>query len=340
MKVDSQKIIALLKKAQLKGRSGSQFPTGEKWEMVVRQSAPIKYVICNAAEGEPGVNKDEFILRHYPQEAVQGIKLAITILQNQETKVKGFIYLKKPLFHDKKLRAALEKEIGSAEIKFFCEPGGYLCGEETTLLNSMEGKRCEPRLKPPYPTAKGLKGCPTLVNNVETFYCAAKIYKQEYDFTRFVSIAGAAPRPGVYNVPLKWTLREILRMTHNYPDFPFFLQVGGGACGEIKGEKDLRQPLNGLGSIIIYHQSEDALGLLRKWIDFHISQSCGKCVPCREGGYRLREILQKEPIDWQTARELLENMQQASFCGLGLTLPRAFLSLMDYKGYGKDKNKN
>lgn len=331
-------IIAKLKNSNITGRSGSGFSTGAKWSAVARAMAGNKslpkdavkasaYIICNASEGELGVFKDEYLLRNKPVDVIKGIRLALEIFPNSE----AYIYLRKDLYKD--LSGKLKKIIGKSKIKLFREPGGYLCGEETTLIETIEKKRAEPRIKPPYPPQKGLWGRPTLVNNTETFYYINKISQGEYKNTRLVCLSGDIKKKEVKEVPLNWSVRKILKETGNYPANKFFVQVGGGACGQIRAGKDLDKPMCGIGSIVVFDDKKtDTIGLMKKWTNFYLKENCGKCVPCREGFYRINEILKEpETINWASFREILEVMQKTSFCGLGLSAPTGFLGLMEYR---------
>lgn len=320
-------IIDKLKKAEIVGRSGSGFSVGAKWDLVRSQKADKKYIICNASEGELGVFKDEYLLRNKANEIIEGIKVALRTFPGSE----AYIYLRKDLYKD--LGKELRELIGREKIKLFREPGGYLCGEETTLIATIEGGRAEPRLKPPYPPQEGLWGRPTLVNNTETFYYVNQINKGEYKGTRLICISGDVKKNEVKEVPVSWSVRKILKETGNYPLNKFFVQVGGGACGQIRAGRELDRPMCGIGSIVVFDDKKtDVIGLMKKWTDFYLKENCGKCVPCREGFYRINEILERpEAINWVMFREILEIMQKTSFCGLGLSAPTGFLGLMRFK---------
>ncbi len=185
-------IIAKLKESNLSGRSGSGFPTGLKWEQVKNASSAKKYVVCNAASGEPMVLKDEFILQNHAQAVVEGLKIALNTIDNSS----GYIYLRKDFYL--KFKDVLEKLLGSLPVILFKKGGGYLAGEETCLCESIEGKTPEPRIKPPFPTQAGLWGYPTLINNVETFYYVSKIDKDQYKKTRFFTVQGPVKNKGVF----------------------------------------------------------------------------------------------------------------------------------------------
>ena len=322
-------IIEKLKKSELIGRSGSGFSTGAKWEIVNNQQADKVYIICNASEGELEVFKDEYLFNKYPEKVIDGIRVALQTFPNSE----AYIYLRKDLY--KNLGKKLKKIIGNDKIKLFREPGGYLCGEETTLIETIEGRRAEPRVKPPYPTVSGLWGKPTLVNNTETFYYINQIDKDEYKKTRLICISGDVKKRDVYEVPINWSVGKILKETKNYPKNTFFVQVGGGACGQIRFGNNINKPMCGIGSIVVFDEKKtDGIELMRKWIKFYINENCGKCVPCREGVYRINEMLKKpENIDWILMKDILEVMQETSFCGLGISMPTGFLDLIKHKKF-------
>ena len=320
-------IIDKIEQAKLTGRGGAGFPVATKWRAVqtagVKTKKPI-YVICNATEGEPGVSKDKYLLEYHPEEVIKGIYLAIKELKAK----KAIIYCQKKDL--KKFKTDLSKYIKKGPIEFFPEDGGYLCGEETTLIETIEGNRSEPRLKPPFPTEVGLYGCPTLVNNVETFYAVAKIAQGEYENTRFVTIGGEIKNPGVFEVPEKLSLIGILQKTKNEPAGKFFLQVGGGAAGTILTSDELNVPLRGAGSIIVHSYAKTKpRELMKKWIEFFYKSNCGKCAPCREGIYRVREELNKQKPDWLMMRAILGTMRDASFCPLGKSVHEPMMSFLE-----------
>jgi len=326
-------IINKIKKANLVGRGGAGFPTAEKWSAIAKAMAGKRdgekkcFVICNAAEGEPKVFKDGYILNHYPKEVINGMKIALDFLKAE----KGYLYLNPDYY--RVFSKKLEKVIGNLPIEIFKKPpnAGYIGGEETAAINAIEGKRIEPRLKPPFPPTSGLWNCPTLVNNVETFYNISLVAGEKYKNTRFYTINGDCQNAGVFNLPENWTIEKILRETKNYPDFDFFIQAGGGASGEVLNNKQFRQPAKGAGSITIYKTvKHKPLKLMKKWLDFFLANSCGQCTPCREGVYRLRELLENEKdIDWKLFSDLLNNLDDSSFCGLGCAVPIPLKSYME-----------
>lgn len=319
-------IILKIKKAGLSGRGGGCFPTAKKWEMVQSAKGGKKYVICNASEGEPGVNKDFYILNNFPNHVVNGMSIAMDFLGAE----KGFIYIN-PEYH-KKLQKSLKQAVGKAPIEIFkkADQAGYIGGEETSALNHIEGKRIEPRLRPPYPTSQGLWGSPTLINNVETFYNVSLVAAGEYEKKRFYTINGDCLWTGVYEYPENWTIEKILKETDNYPDFDFFVQSGGDGSGEVLGSTQLRRETSGSASITVYSViKHNAENLIRNWLEFFLHESCGQCTPCREGTYRLRELLMEKETDWQMFSAILDNLSESSFCGLGCAAPIAVTSYVE-----------
>jgi NADH:ubiquinone oxidoreductase subunit F (NADH-binding) len=324
----SKGIIAKLKKEGLVGRSGSCFPTGLKWEMV-KKNPPVggadkKYIICNASEGEPDVFKDKFILENYPGIVVEGIKIALETIDNSS----AYIYLNKDYY--KKFKNKLEKLIKGLPITLFKKMGGYLAGEETSVISVIEGGRPEPKIRPPYPTQSGLFNRPTLVNNVETFYSVAKIARGEYKKTRFYSITLDGKKKGVYELPESYSISEILKETKNWPDFDFFVQVGGGASGIILLPNELSQKVSGIGSIIVFNRKKtDPYALMKKWAKFFLNENCDRCVPCREGVYRIYEMLEQGKIDRKTIDDIFFVLKETSFCPLGRAVVYPFSSLIN-----------
>jgi NADH:ubiquinone oxidoreductase subunit F (NADH-binding) len=323
--MNTKNIVEKLKKEKLLGRSGSEFSVGLKWEMVKNKKAKKKYIICNGAEGEPNVFKDGFILENYPEEVINGIKIALETIPNSS----AYIYLRKDYY--KKYKSKLEKLAKNLPITFFKKPDGYIYGEATTICEVIEGnKRSEPRIKPPFPTTCGLFGCPTLINNVETFYWVSKIAKNEYKLNRFYSISGGVKNKGVYELPENYTIEKILRETNNFPKFDFFVQSGGGASGEILLSNELNQTVKGAGALIIFDKKKTSPDfLMKKWADFFLQESCGKCVPCREGVYRIAEMVKSERIDKKTMQDILFVLENTSLCGFGKCVVAPFRSLID-----------
>ncbi len=323
------KIIEKIKEENLLGRSGSMFPVGEKWEMVKKSLGDKKYVICNASEGEIDTFKDYFILKNYLEDVIKGIEIAVSELEAD----KAFIYLNKKYFPE------FAESLSREGIEVVEKKGGYIGGEETSVIEAIEGKRPEPRIKPPFPSEKGLWGCPTLVNNVETFYCVAKIYSGEYKRTRFFSIGGDAPNRGVFEFSEDVTVKKLLEETDNIPSFDYFMQIGGGAGGQIILPSETDRKFDCLGSLIIYNREEtDPLVLMKKWAEFLLDENCDKCTPCREGLYRIEEMVEKR--DFQEIEDMFFVMINTSLCPLGRIATNPFKSLLDKIIFEKNGDNN
>ncbi len=314
-------IISKLKESKLLGRSGSRFPAGLKWEMVKNQDSDVKYVVCNAAEGEMMSFKDYFILKEHTKTLIKGIKLALEELSAK----KGYIYLNEKYFDD--IKDLLEDEIKDENIEIVKKKGGYVGGEETVVMEVIEGNNPEPRIKPPFPIEKGLWGKPTLVNNVETFYYIAKINEGNFENEKFYSVQGDVPNKGVYEFKEDTTIREVLDKTENTPSFDYFLQVGGGSCGEIILPDEIDKPLRGLGSIIVYNKNEDPYLLMKRWADYLLEGNCDKCTPCREGLYRIREMIDERNLEG--VDEIFDAMKKTSLCPLGKSAVTPFKTLLE-----------
>lgn len=316
-------ILEKLKDSGLTGRGGGCFNTAEKWSMVKLSEGVEKYVVCNASEGEPGVRKDLHILEHHAGRVIDGMKIAMDFLKAGH----GLIYLNPDYYL--KLKDKLAQIINEAPIKIFNKPhqAGYCGGEETSALNTIEGKRSEPRFRPPYPPSSGLYGQPTLVNNVETLYAVSLIARGEYKKKRFYTLGGDIINDGVHEFPESWTIETILKETDNWPKFDFFVQAGGDASGEVLNQDQLKRLAPGSASITVYSMIKyEPIALIKGWIDFFAMESCGKCTPCREGTYRLHEILNNKEPDWEMFARILDTLSDTSFCGLGCSVPNAVRS--------------
>lgn len=316
-------IVAKLKKSGLTGRSGSGFSTALKWQIVKGTKAKKKYIIANGAEGEPGSFKDEFVLKNHGNRVVEAIEIAMKTIKAE----RGYLYLKKDYFE--KFGEKLKGSIGEKPIALFQKPGGYLAGEETSVCEAIEGKTPEPRIKPPFPTQSGLWGYPTLINNVETFFRISQISRGEYENKRFYSLSGDIKRKGVYDLPENWTIKRILKETGNLPDFDFFVQAGGGAIGEILLPDELNRSVGGIGALIVFNREKTNIqSLMKKWADFFLAENCDKCVPCREGVFRISEMINRGVIDPEIFKELALALTETSFCPLGRSLVVPFASAL------------
>ncbi|MDD4661724.1 MAG: NADH-ubiquinone oxidoreductase-F iron-sulfur binding region domain-containing protein [Candidatus Pacebacteria bacterium] len=310
-------IIEKLKLAELKGRGGAGFPTYLKWESVLNAKAPKKYIICNAAEGELDLKKDKYILENYLKDVLFGIEIALKTIDNSL----AYLYLNKEYY------SLIKNKIDNPKIILIEEDNGYIGGEESTAINVIEGKAPEPRKRPPYVSEKGLFGMPTLVNNVETFYYVSKIEKGEYDKERFYMIVGENIKGGVYELKEDMTIREILKQTNNYLEEPFYVQSGGGSCGEILVEEEFDKPVCGEGFIRVISYKEDPYKIMEKWATFLMEGNCDKCTPCREGTYRILEMVQNKNL--KGMEEIFSVLEKTSFCALGRGIPTSFRSLIN-----------
>lgn len=337
-----KKIIDKIKAAGLVGRGGASYPVAAKW-LAVKESlkkTKLAFIVANGAEGEPGVKKDGYILKNYPEELLNGLFLADQFLGSKKVE-RIFLYLNEDYFkrYAKKITALLKAgkyRLLSRKFDFFVKPQNlsYISGEETTILNLIEGHRSEPRLKPPYPTQCGLFGYPTLINNLETLYNITLVSRHAYHYQRFYTITGAVKRPGVYALAENLSVEDILKNTGNYPEAPFFVVVGGGVSGEALRFDQLTVPVNGAGSIMVYDEKRtDKKRLLKYWLNFYNNQSCGQCTICREGTYRLEEMINNKIFDEDTFKEILEVMADSSFCALGAALPVVVKSYLNNIGF-------
>ncbi len=314
-------LLGKIEIVNLVGRGGAAFPTAVKWKSVKQAKGDKKYVICNASEGEMGLFKDEYILEHYTEKVFEGMKLAMDFLDTKEAwfNINGEYYKKlkhviDPLIH-KYAKAGYTFSV-------YQEEPSYIGGEETTLLNAIEGKRIEPRLKPPFPSEAGLFGCPTLIHNVETLYNIASLEDETFRDKRFYCIYGAVKNRGVFHLPACWTIAQVLEETKNVPPFPYFVQIGGSASGLVLNSSQLASnTMTGGGGIEVYKADIDPKEILKRWFKFYAEESCGKCAPCRNGSYNLYELIQKDgPVPWKKILEIVDTMEQTSFCGLGRSL--------------------
>jgi NADH:ubiquinone oxidoreductase subunit F (NADH-binding) len=335
----SQSIIEKIENAGLVGRGGANFPTAKKWLIVKSALRRVSggYIVVNAAEGEPGVKKDAFLLKNEAPTVIDGINLAYNFLGKNKIKTVYF-YINRKYYnlYSKSLFAVLKSEkkylFLAKKIKFFIKPlsPSYIGGEESAVLNIIEGNRAEPKKRPPFPAEKGINNLPTLVNNVETLYSVSLISKNKYQGKRLYTISGAVKYKGVYSLPADASAEDILRATDNYPDFDFFAILGGEVCGEVLDKNQLLAPIEGSGFIMVFNKEKtDKDKLLNYWLKYYETESCGLCTPCREGSYRLREMLKKGEINKKKFIDLLDNLEQASFCSLGSSLSQTVKSYLE-----------
>lgn len=345
-KIGPEKVISQIKLSGLKGRGGAGFLTGLKWELVLKEKNFPKYIVCNAHEGEPATFKDRHILMVYPHLVIGGLIIAANALQ-----VKDVYVSTKETFHEviKKLKSEIvffkkQKLLSGLNINILPAKLGYIGGEETALLNEIEGKRVEPRNKPPYVSSRGLYGKPTIVNNVESFanipFIISKGVKEFKKFgtekspgIKVMTITGAVKNPGVKEIEIGKTVNEILSICGGAKGKIKFA-LSGGYEGTLVLPNQFDIPLDfnsaidlGPGNIIFFDQKANLKKNLTKWFRFFAEQSCGQCTPCREGSFRLYEIIIKtgEKIkiqDLKRMEEIFKTLETSSFCPLGLSIPR------------------
>jgi len=322
MIISTQNITEAIENAGLIGRGGAGFPTHAKWIRMKEVKGDKKYVVCNASEGEPDLKKDFFILDTFPDMVIKGIVLALDYLEQKE----AYFNINKNYYEqliNKLNQAILPYKKKGYIFHFFIEEPSYIGGETGALLNAIEGKRTQPRAKKPSPSILGIHGKPALVHNVETLYNVALVAEGRFEHKRFYSICGEVNKPGVYNLPDDWTGEKILKETHNYPSFPFFAQVGGGASGVVINEEQMKTDATyGCGSIHVYHQNTSPRDLLLQWFSFYSEESCGKCTPCREGTYQLYKMIKEnKEIPWKEVLKIVGVLKTTAFCALGSSLP-------------------
>lgn len=317
-------LIKKIESAGLLGRGCGTFPAYQKWLAVLNAPGKEKYIVANCSESEPGIFKDEFILDRYPERLIDGILLAMKALGAK----KGFIYLN-PKYYQK-FRKKLILFIGANNIELFAKPAAdYIGGEETAALNLMEGTREEARLRPPYVTAAGLFGRPTLVNNCETFYDVSLINEGLYQHERFFCISGDEFPRNVYSLPESITVKSALLKSGHYPRFPFFVQLGGAMAGTCLRDNQLDIPIQHYSGLIIHRLDTDEKKLFDYWLSFFMRESCGKCVPCREGTYRLYELFKKDETGSELFWDIVNSMQKTTICSLGKFAPTAIASYLN-----------
>jgi len=350
------RVIEEVKRSGLRGRGGGGFPTGLKWEQTAQSPGEMKYVICNASEGEVGAFKDRHILERDPFTLIEGMMIAGYAVGAS----KAYIYLRSEYAH---LMALLMNAIAQVKEKGLlgtAEPpleiglrlaiGGYVCGEETAMMESLEGRRGEPRARPPFPPSQGLLGFPTLINNVETLMDIPWIVANGADRfcemgtleskgTKVFSVSGDVERPGVYELEMGSTLRELVEEIALAGDVKM-VQVGG-ASGRIvpAGNMDVSlsyETVLGPGPVIVFDKSRDVVDIMHRTMEFFVEESCGKCAPCREGTQAIAETLARIAggkgvrKDLKALEELSRAMMLTSSCGLGQAAPFPIVDSLRY----------
>jgi len=363
-------VITQLKASALRGMGGAGFPTGNKWEIVRNCTDNEKYVVCNADESEPGTIKDRFIMQHLPHLLVEGMIICGLVTGAK----KGILYIRHEYEHPQDAcqdeidacykDGLLGKNILGSDLDFdlsiFVSPGGYICGEETALIEAIEGKRSEPRNKPPFPVYQGLWHKPTALNNVETFALATVILARGVDWfknygrkgspgIKFVGISGEVRNPGVFEVPMGITYDELI---NGYAGGPLpgktikAFAPSGPSSGYLPASM-LNLPLDwdtmskppvssmvGSGAIVVCSNEACMLDMALNAVKFYRNESCGKCVPCRVGSQKLVDMLtswtqgKQNPTDLQALEELNQALSLTSICGLGQIVPAPIQSVM------------
>jgi NADH-quinone oxidoreductase subunit F len=357
-------LIQLLKDSGLRGRGGAGFPTGMKWgfipqakpgEQPTGPAAKPTYLVINADEGEPGTCKDVPLMMADPHSLIEGCVITGYAIRAHQC----FIYVRGEMLHcNRRLHQAVQEAyqagylgkdiLGSGfdlDIVLHSGAGAYEAGEETALLNSLEGYSAQPRLKPPFPATSGLYFAPTVVNNVETICTVPSIVNggaawfrtmgtEKSPGPKIYSISGHVRRPGQYEAPLGITLRELLDMAGGMKGGPLKFWTPGGSSTPLLTAEHLDIPLDfegaaGAGSmlgttaVMVFNTSVSVPWAVMKWTEFYEHESCGKCTPCREGTYWLTQILQRmvrhegTPADVETMLDVCDNIVGRSFCALG-----------------------
>jgi len=366
-----ENILNLITESKLAGRGGAGFPTGLKWKSVAEANGTPKTIVCNADEGEPGCFKDRAIMDHDPHALIEGMIIAAYSTGSN----RGFIYLR---YEYPETEEILQKAIDEAvenkllgkrilgvegfnfDLQIRRGAGAYICGEEGSLLNSLEGKHPFPRNKPPFPVTHGFENLPTVVNNVETLASVPHIVRKGPDWykslgmgehagTKIISLSGDIERPGNYEVPFGLPLKTLL---HDWAGGPpkgkeIMAVTMAGLSGGFLSKEDLEVTLDepsikskgsflGAGGIIVFDNSRDMVKVAHSAMEFFAHESCGKCFPCRIGTQRLTERLSKEgsgldALNWgKEVDEIGEVMKATSACGLGIAAPNVTDSLQKY----------
>jgi NADH-quinone oxidoreductase subunit F len=362
--------IAEVTASGLVGRGGAAFPTGRKWDAVAKAPARPRYLVCNADESEPGTFKDRLLLEEDPFAVLEGMTIGAFAAGCE----RGYLYLRgeyplaaaraQAAIDEARAAGLLGPDVMGAGFAFDVElrrgGGAYICGEETALFNSIEGKRGEPRNKPPFPVHVGLFGKPTVVNNVETLAnvplllveggaAFAGVGTKGSAGSKLFCVSGRVARPGLYEVPFGSTLRELIAIAGGVPeDRAIRAVLLGGAAGTFVGPGDLDVPLTfegvraigatlGSGVVLVFDETTDLPDVLARIAAFFRDESCGQCVPCRVGTVRQAELLARlrkgGPMgsaadEVALLRELGQVMRDASICGLGQTASSAIESAL------------
>jgi NADH:ubiquinone oxidoreductase subunit F (NADH-binding) len=364
---DASRLLGVLKASELRGLGGAGFPTGAKWEIVRNTTADGKYVICNADESEPGTIKDRFLMEQVPHLLIEAVILAGLVIGART----GIIYIR----HEYEAQAELLRRelaycqeqgligpsvLGSGipfDLSLFISPGGYICGEESALLEVLQGNRAEPRNKPPFPGTHGLWNKPTIINNVETFVMIPQILLQGPEWfkaqgrsgaagLKFIGISGHVTRPGVYEIPLGTPARELLdRAGGVLGGKALKAWAPSGASSGFLPASMIDTPLEfkalsqagtmlGSGAVVICAEGTCMIDMALNAVRFFKNESCGKCVPCRVGSAKMVDILadmtrgRGRQEDLAVIDELSDALTLTSICGLGQVVPAPIRSVI------------
>jgi len=353
MGMDPDAICQEVLDSDLKGRGGAGFPTGMKWRFAAQEKDPVKYIVCNADEGEPGTFKDRQILDEVPGKVLCGMAIAARAVGAKN----GYIYLRGEYkFLIPELESAIDEFHRLADefnldfrVQIRLGSGAYICGEESALFESIEGKRGEPRNKPPYPTSSGLFNKPTAINNVETLVHAVMIMK--YGAERFkelgtkdsrgskvFSVSGDTPKAGIYELELGMSVHEFVE---EFGDGDTKAVQVGGAAGFCVPRKKFEETIIGFegvptgGSMKLFNSTRSMYNVLHNYLDFFAEESCGQCTPCRVGCQQLLkgvEAVKRGDKNFRYLDELVKlarTMKMASKCGLGQSVGNAFGSIVE-----------
>jgi NADH:ubiquinone oxidoreductase subunit F (NADH-binding)/NADH:ubiquinone oxidoreductase subunit E len=365
-------LIGTLKESGLRGLGGAGFPTGMKWEIVRNQPGDEKFIVCNADESEPGTIKDRFIMTHAPHLLIEGMILGGLVVGARH----GILYIRheyvtqEHILEQEIQRCYVEDLLGarilgsdlSFDLELFVSPGGYICGEESALLEAIEGKRAEPRNKPPFPGQQGLWQKPTVINNVETFFFVPVILARGLEWLKaqgkngsvgmkFVGVSGDVQRPGVFEVPMGTTYRELIEQHAGgaAPGHTVKAFAPSGPAGGYLPASMLDLPLDwaamtkagatvGSGAIVVCDERACMLDMALNSVRFFRNESCGKCVPCRTGSQKLVDLLTgwtrgaRGADDLKLLDELSHALRLTSICGLGQVVPVPIASVMKHFG--------
>lgn len=356
-KIPPEVIIAELKKSGLRGRGGAGFPTGLKWSFMPRNVPGQKYVVCNSDEGEPGTCKDREILRNNPHQLIEGMAIAGYVTGSTV----GYNYIRGEFYEPiARFEAALNEaramgligfNLRSSGVDFnlYCSigAGAYICGEETALLNSLEGKKGLPRFKPPFPASKGLYDCPTNINNTETYASVPPILERGGEWfqklgteksggTKLFCVSGHVNSPGVFEIGLGTPFKDLLAMAGGVRGGKKIKAVipGGSSCKILTGDEMMNLTMDyeaigqagsmlGSGAVVVLDEDTCMVELLARLAEFYYEESCGQCTPCREGtGWLARtldRILHGEGNlkDIDNLTRVASNIEGNTICGLG-----------------------